>query len=196
MPPAHAKEDSWIKTFTGRRFYPFNPHPEDIDIMDIAHALSMQCRFSGHLIQFYSVAQHSCSAHDLIAAASPRAKFWALMHDSTETYIGDMASPIKWFFPDYSEMEDLLALRIIERFQIPYDQDIEHEVKQVDNWLVFQEGHLLLRNAETEVWQARTQRPTTFEHVPLDRIPLWTPMQARYEFLNRFHALTMELAAA
>lgn len=193
MPPAHAKEDSWIKTYTGRRFYPFDPRLDEIELTDIAHALSMQCRFSGHVKEFYSVAQHSVMVHDLVQ--SPRAKFWALFHDATETYIGDMASPIKWFFPEFSEMEDALALRIIERWRIPFDEEIEHEVKQVDNWLVFQEGRLLLNNPETEVWQARTQRPTTFRHNDIDSIECLDPKRACHLFLDRFFSLDRDLAA-
>jgi hypothetical protein len=49
----------WIKTFSGINFYPMDPRPEDIRIEDIAHALSNQCRFSGHVAVFHSVAQHS-----------------------------------------------------------------------------------------------------------------------------------------
>ena len=34
----------WIQTYTGKCFYPLDPRPEEIDIMDIAHSLSMTCR--------------------------------------------------------------------------------------------------------------------------------------------------------
>ena len=49
----------WIQTFTGKKFSPLEPRREDIDILDIAHSRSMQCRFNGHCRQFYSVAEHS-----------------------------------------------------------------------------------------------------------------------------------------
>jgi len=48
----------WMHTYTGMKFYPMEPNPSDICIEDIAHALSMQCRYNGHTLQFYSVAQH------------------------------------------------------------------------------------------------------------------------------------------
>lgn len=45
----------WIQTFSGRRFCPTNPNPNAIVIQDIAHSLSMLCRFTGHCKEFYCV---------------------------------------------------------------------------------------------------------------------------------------------
>ncbi len=62
MPPLTGKRfktTDWIQTFTGKKFFPLTPDPELICIEDIAHSLSMQCRYNGHSKQFYSVAQHS-----------------------------------------------------------------------------------------------------------------------------------------
>jgi len=49
----------WIQVHSGRQFWPLDPRAEEIDIGDIAHALSLVCRFTGHVKEFYSVAQHS-----------------------------------------------------------------------------------------------------------------------------------------
>lgn len=38
-------EDGWMQTYTGRAFYPEDPNPEDVCIKDIAHHLSLMCRF-------------------------------------------------------------------------------------------------------------------------------------------------------
>ena len=46
---------SYITTVTSKHFYPLNPNPQDIDIEDIAHALSLICRANGHFKYFYSV---------------------------------------------------------------------------------------------------------------------------------------------
>jgi hypothetical protein len=50
---------NWIQTYTGKAFEPLNPDASLICIEDIAHALSNICRYTGHVRQFYSVAQHS-----------------------------------------------------------------------------------------------------------------------------------------
>lgn len=83
---------SWIQTFTGKKFFPLAPEAKDICIEDIAHALSLTCRFGGHCKQFYSVAEHSVRASYFV----PR-KFalYALLHDAGEAYLPDVVHPIK-----------------------------------------------------------------------------------------------------
>lgn len=93
-----------MQTYTGREFYPMNPRAEDVDVVDIAHALANTCRFGGHCKRFYSVAQHCCemvkyyglwmSRHDT-SMASGEHKAGLLLHDAAEAYIGDIISPIK-----------------------------------------------------------------------------------------------------
>jgi 5'-deoxynucleotidase YfbR-like HD superfamily hydrolase len=83
----------WIQTYTGRCFFPLNPEVSAISIVDIAHALSMKCRFGGHCNSFYSVAQHSIEVANLIAPASDRV--YGLLHDAAEAYLPDVCSPIK-----------------------------------------------------------------------------------------------------
>lgn len=83
---------SWILTRSGRKFDLANPMPEMVDITDIAHSLSMQCRFNGHTRSFYSVAQHCCLVADL---APPSQQLVALLHDATEAYVGDLVRPLK-----------------------------------------------------------------------------------------------------
>ena len=48
----------WMQTYSGKRYYPVDPRIEDVDINDIAHALSHLCRYGGHCSRFYSVAEH------------------------------------------------------------------------------------------------------------------------------------------
>lgn len=70
----------WIATFTGGVFFPLAPRVEDVRISDIAHALSMLCRFAGHTRGFYSVAQHSVLVSRL---CSQQDALWGLLHDAS-----------------------------------------------------------------------------------------------------------------
>lgn len=38
------RKGDWMQTWSGRQFWPLDPRVEDIDLRDIAHSLSMQCR--------------------------------------------------------------------------------------------------------------------------------------------------------
>jgi uncharacterized protein len=83
---------TWILTRSGRKFDLANPTADMVDPADIAHSLSMQCRFNGHTSHFYSVAQHCYLVADLVPAEHQLA---ALLHDATEAYVGDMVRPLK-----------------------------------------------------------------------------------------------------
>ena len=95
----------WIRTFTGKRFQLFDPTPDMVCIEDIAHALSMICRYTGHVQRFYSVAEHSCLLTGVVATRlrtegmapgeiTPYLR-WALLHDAAEAYVGDVTRPLK-----------------------------------------------------------------------------------------------------
>ncbi|PIV87005.1 phosphohydrolase, partial [Candidatus Kaiserbacteria bacterium CG17_big_fil_post_rev_8_21_14_2_50_51_7] len=47
----------WIQTYTGKVFDLAEPKEEMVDIVDIAHALSQMCRFTGHSDKPYSVSE-------------------------------------------------------------------------------------------------------------------------------------------
>ena len=79
-------------TYAGKCVHPLDPHPDEIDIEDIAHALAHVCRFLGHTDRFYSVAQHSVLVSQQVPAADA---LWGLLHDASEAYICDLAAPIK-----------------------------------------------------------------------------------------------------
>ena len=59
-------EDIWVETYTGLKFHLADPKKNEIIIEDIAHALSLLCRYTGHCNQFYSVAQHSVYVSELV----------------------------------------------------------------------------------------------------------------------------------
>lgn len=82
-----------IVTYTGKVFNLLNPKPEMVCIEDIAHSLAYQCRYTGHVKFFYSVAQHCVlMARNRDLPGDPLQK---LLHDAAEAYIGDIVSPWK-----------------------------------------------------------------------------------------------------
>lgn len=78
-----------------------------VDTTDIAHSLSMQCRFNGHTRHFYSVAQHCYLVADLVPAEHQLA---ALLHDATEAYVGDLVRPLKQGMREFYECQNLESL--------------------------------------------------------------------------------------
>jgi len=85
-------DQNYIRCYSGKKFWPLDPRPEDVDIIDIAHALSNQCRFTGHVKDFYSVAEHSLA----VSFACPRElALVGLLHDADEAYLVDLAAPVK-----------------------------------------------------------------------------------------------------
>lgn len=56
----------WMMTYTGMVYHPHEPKPEEIRLADIAHALSMICRYGGHARWFYCVTPETkVLTHDL-----------------------------------------------------------------------------------------------------------------------------------
>jgi uncharacterized protein len=109
------RKGDWMQTYSGRKFYPMDPREEEIDIEDIAHALSMICRYGGHTKAFYSVAEHCV----LVASRCPEGlELLGLLHDAAEAYIQDFISPIKKHFPVYKVMEENILRVIFEKYNL------------------------------------------------------------------------------
>jgi len=132
-----------IKTFSGRYVNVFSPDPDDIVIEDIAHGLSMMCRFGGQMPDFYSVAQHSCMVADLCWGMD---KLAGLLHDASEAYMLDIPSPIKKGLPDYKRVEKNLMRVIAEKFG--FDYPLPPSVKNADHHMLITEMNGLIRKTK------------------------------------------------
>lgn len=109
-------KEYWIQTFTGKKFDLKNPDPRMVDRRDIAHALSLTCRFSGHSNMMYSVAHHSINVMELVCYEY---KLDALLHDAAEAYICDITTPFKWLVPSIKIIENKIQIAIRQRFNLP-----------------------------------------------------------------------------
>lgn len=142
-----SEKDAWIRTYSGKRFYPLNPKVEDIDIEDIAHSLSLQCRFSGHCAWFYSVAQHSLYVKEMVASlgeTNPSKLLAALLHDAAEAYLVDLPKPVKEVVQGYREAEERVELLIQQKFHLPPASMTKSLIKLADWALLKKEAEVLM----------------------------------------------------
>ncbi len=169
---------AWMQTTTGKRFYPLDPRPEEVDIKDISHALSNLTRFNGHTKRFYSVAQHSCLVHDYMPEDL---KALGLLHDATEAYIGDMIRPIKYYNEFFQEIEDRVWVAIRKKFKITRSKKAEAILKHWDNKICAAEKRDL--HPQSEFWFGM---PNADE---VRKINPWPPSYAKGQFMWRFNEL-------
>ena len=134
-----------IFTHSGIFIRPLVPNPDAIRIEDIAHALSQQCRWTGHTSTFYSVAEHCLGVAALQSESELR--LTALLHDASEAYLADLARPIKkapGLGEVYLEVEARLEMAISMRFNT-YSEPLAYtEIKAADEEMLWAEAKLLL----------------------------------------------------
>jgi hypothetical protein len=171
-----------IVTYTGRWIEPLTPDPDDIAIEDIAHALSNQCRFTGHVKQFYSVAEHSVRVSYLLGENNySKAVQWAgLLHDSSEAYLSDIARPVKRS-PEisrfYDAAEEGLMTVIAEKFGFKWP--MQKAVKWADD--------VLLRSEQRDLMADGRIPGTTYVSYTIEP---WAPDFAEEMFLSRYKSLS------
>jgi 5'-deoxynucleotidase YfbR-like HD superfamily hydrolase len=169
--------EPWIESFTGKKVYFLNPKPDMFDIEDIAHALSMIVRYTGHVKKFYSVAEHS------VAVSRLTGNLEGLMHDGSEAYLIDVASPIKQHLRGYKEMESGIMVVLAEKFG--FNWPLSRDTKDADaTQLKTEARHLLPSGGKDWLGHFPTKRSRGI--VP----ECWSPKQAKREFLNRFAELS------
>lgn len=141
------RKGDWMQTFTGKKFWPLDPRSDDVDIKDIAHSLALTCRFNGQCNLFYSVAQHSVFVSRLV---TPSQALAALLHDSTEAYLGDIIRPIKLYLPEFKDIENNLEKAIFQHFSIRnYDKK---EIVKADNIALYTEMRDVM-GEPPEIWK-------------------------------------------
>ena len=142
-----------ITTYTGKHFYPISPDPADIDIKDIAHALSLICRGNGHVSCFYSVGEHcvNCALEAEARGYSRQVILACLLHDASESYLSDVPRPFKKYLKDYRMLEDKLLSCIYQKFLgSELTEEEEQKVKEIDNDVLAHDLFYLLREGKEE----------------------------------------------
>lgn len=174
------REDIYMNTATGKKFFHFAVSPENIDITDIAHALANNCRFSGHTRFHYSVAQHSCYVLDLLikifGEQTKQVMLTALLHDASEAYIADIHTLVKRQLPDYMALAKYLDRAVSSKFGLIFPEPAE--IKLADGIML-----------STELVQLVRGRPHKYKPLNHFVIPEITPRQAKEMFLDRYYEI-------
>ena len=117
----------WMRTISGRKFWPMDPDIADLDLGDITHSLSLICRFGGHVPELYSVGQHSV----ILARLVPdELKPSALMHDAAEAYLNDLIRPVKHGLKAYCSAENRILRLVARRYGLHWP--MPPEIKRWD----------------------------------------------------------------
>ncbi|MBX5010916.1 hypothetical protein HJB67_13225 [Rhizobium lentis] len=166
-----------MQTASGRKFWPMDPKPDEVFIEDIAHALSLQCRYAGHCLRFYSVAEHCVLMARHLRWEGVDVALWALLHDASEAYLVDVPRPVKPYLDGYKPAEAKVMAAIARRFQIA--AEMPAEVHDADNRIIADE----LVNLVPMDWHGKHNEPLGV------RLRYWSPEKAKEEFLATFEAL-------
>lgn len=199
-----------ILTYTGRHIDPFNLRMEDIAIRDIAHALSMTCRWGGHTKRFYSVAEHSVllthfarttqgpsrytslMAQDLETRHLLDLQRYLLLHDASEAYLTDVPSPYKARpeFAAFVAFETKVQGMIERKFDVSDSAEVRRKAKALDLAILGNEATHLL-GPEHLTLEPPLPKPLPDGWTQGTSPPPWgwTPEQAEANFLAQFTKL-------
>jgi 5'-deoxynucleotidase YfbR-like HD superfamily hydrolase len=151
-----AYRNAFVTTYTGKRFKFFEATPDDIELEDIIHSLSNNCRYNGHCRRFFSVAEHSLLTADLVPEPY---KLYALLHDAGEAYITDIPRPLKKLVDEYTDglvymMENHLMLQVDKKFDLGlHKNDSDHIVDLADNSAMWIETRTLYDPDTIKDWK-------------------------------------------
>ena len=168
---------NWIETVSGRQFWPLDPKPEDVFLLDIVIPLRNMCRYGGHVESFYSVAQHSVLVSRVVR---PELALRALMHDAAEAYLVDVPRPIKCMLTNYKDMEKAIAgaIAVFMGYEESWLTDFPQEIHDADNGILLAERKSLRINSKLD-WGIIAP---TFD-VEVEPLP---PRRAQELFMERF----------
>lgn len=175
--------NGYIETYSGKKFYPLNPFNSEIDIIDIAHALSLLCRYNGHTKVFYSVAEHSILLSEYtekILKRNPRDVQFALLHDAGEAYTSDIPTPLKKELPEFKNMESVIDAAVLYHFNLPSAKP--NWLKDIDTRIIRDE-RMTFMSRSNNIWFVDELKPLDI------KFKFMTPEIAEFIFLEEFSRL-------
>ena len=194
------RKGSWSQSFSGKRYWVLDPHPDDINLIDIVIGLANASRYRGQTMFFYSVLTHCILVSRAVEAlalergwgieAAKEAALEGLLHDASEAYIGDVARPLKRSkaMRGYCEVEALWDEVIRERFGIKSSTQSRKIVDEADKRIVLDEVYTFMR--DPDMWP-RHGRYLDLEPLYVT-VPKWSIEQSIEEFYKRYFELKPE----
>jgi hypothetical protein len=191
---------NWIQTLTNRKLTPLDLKPEQVGpITEIAHSLAGNFRFTRQTNQRYSVAEHCVRGSQVI---EPRLAGAFLLHELSEVYLPDIASPLKphvfvridrvtdlGIVVDsipWKELERRHTKAILQRFGLSHVEPLIDEVLSMDLAMLHAEKRDLC-GPPPEPWPPLPEPPAG---VKIERA--WAPIDAQARFIGRFRQLFPE----
>lgn len=156
---------TWTQTYTGKAFDFMSLHDAPVCIEDVAHSLSLLCRYNGHCTTFYSVAEHAymCALLAGRLGFDTITRFAALHHDDAEAFSGDIIRPLEDYFriafEGFDQFQSQIEFRCREVFGIPHDRDLAARVKLCDMAIFFVEYENLVHLPPPKPWKLPNLEP-------------------------------------
>lgn len=161
VPDPHERVGDWIITHSGKKFWPLDPRPAEIDTTDVAHALTMKPRFNGHTSQAMPISVHSM----LVAAIANRLRetdinlrhlvpeiviAYGLLHDANEAYLPDVPRPVKRFIQGWGRIERAVQHAVHVRYGLDPDppDEVAYLIKEADDYALAMEARALCTENE------------------------------------------------
>ena len=204
-------DNRWIETFTGKSFFPLEPEPDKICIEDIAHSLSLLCRFNGHCNRFYSVAEHSVRVASLVNQfvgglyhpyqeiyktnrdykRDYNCEMYALLHDTSEAYISDIPRPIKSSLTNFKDIEKNIEKNILQKYcRFKYNEEkYDHFINECKPHITKADNILLATEARDLGMKLIDDWKLEEEPLKEQIIPYIFPEEAEEDFIRKFNSI-------
>lgn len=187
----------YMHTSNGKKYWPLDPHPQEVHIEVVAHHLATRCRYNGAVQHpvfrskiFYSVAEHSVLVSRYIEEVLGRPEYAleGLLHDGSEAYNGDLIRPLKYdesFRAPFKIVEERNEAAGASRFGLVYPYP--KEVKVADEAVTAAEVLQIVPKDPSENWDQGKLHDDS--RVAPYEIEMLLPFEAKEQFLMRYEEL-------
>lgn len=153
----------FVRTYTGTKITFEDPDYKEIELPGMAMALARVQRFNGHLIENWSVADHSILMSYMGEPNDARMAMALLLHDGHEFATGDIPSPLKSVIRKHTNILHDVELKLNQAIStalgnmpmqyINLTPEQDEEIKRLDRGIGWLEANVLLDGFVEEEWK-------------------------------------------